>query len=76
MQGYQGESLWFRMYHSFGYLNNEGYGGHLFPIFVGEVGSTFESETDAQSLADMEAWFNGKPHTGPVHIPVSRFFCF
>ena len=74
-QGFQGTALWYRMYNSFGYLNNKGYGGHLFPIFVGEIGSKFESQTDIQSLNDMQAWFLAKPNTGADHNAVSRLAC-
>lgn len=73
IQGYQGTALWFRMYNSFGYLNTKGYGGHLFPVFIGEVGSKFETQTDIQSLNDMTAWFLAKPNTGAQHNPVRLF---
>ncbi len=72
LQGYQGTALWFRLYNSFGYLNNVGYGGHLFPIFVGEIGSKFETSTDIQSLTDMQSWFLAKPNTGAAHNAVGH----
>lgn len=36
---FKGEALFWRMSNSFGYLSKEGYGGHVFPIVFGEVGS-------------------------------------
>lgn len=57
------------MYNSFGYLNNIGYGGHLFPIFVGELGSRF-GPLDMQSLRDMQGWFLAKAGTGVAHKAV------
>ena len=34
-----GQSLWTRMYNSFGYLTKAGYNGHVFPIVFGETGT-------------------------------------
>lgn len=59
------------MYNSFGYLNNVGYGGHLFPIFVGEVGSRFATQTDIRSMNDIAAWLRADPNTGDAHNAVS-----
>jgi len=70
VQGYEGESLWYRMYNSFGYLNTVGYGGHLFPVFIGEVGSKFKTATDITSLDDMRDFFLGNAGTGTTHNPV------
>lgn len=36
---FTGEALFWRMSNSFGYLTKEGYGGHVFPVIFGEVGS-------------------------------------
>ena len=38
-RSFKGEALFWRMSNSFGYLSKEGYGGHVFPIVFGEVGS-------------------------------------
>jgi hypothetical protein len=38
-RSFTGESLFWRMSNSFGYLTKEGYGGHTFPVVFGEVGS-------------------------------------
>lgn len=72
LQGSRGPALWDRMYNSFGYLNDKGYQGHRFPIFIGEVGSGFETQTDIDSLNDMQAWFLAEPNTGIPHSPVSH----
>ena len=38
---FTGSDLWNRMSTSFGYLNKYGYGGHVFPIVIGESGSQY-----------------------------------
>ena len=38
-----GPNLWWKMTTSFGYLNQRGYGGHKFPIVIGETGSYLAS---------------------------------
>jgi hypothetical protein len=43
---YLGADLWNRMSTSFGYFNKYGYGGHLFPVVIGECGSFY---TDVSS---------------------------
>lgn len=70
LQGYEGSSLFYRLYNSFGYLNTVGYGGHLFPIIIGEVGSKFQSSTDLASLADFSSWLTAAPNTGVQHTNV------
>ena len=40
---YTGAALAQRASQSFGYLNRQGYGGHRFPIVIGETGSFFTS---------------------------------
>ena len=70
-QAYEGAALWNRLYTSFGYLNNVGYGGHLFPIFIGEVGSMFATQTDIQSLTDFQSWLLADTNTGATHNKVS-----
>ena len=71
MQAYEGTALWNRLYTSFGYLNNVGYGGHLFPVFIGEVGSQFATQTDIQSMADFQSWLLANPNTGTTHNKAS-----
>ena len=44
---YTGAGLWNRMSTSFGYLNKVGYGGHVFPVVIGETGSAY---TDVRLL--------------------------
>lgn len=38
---FTGPDLWNRMSTSFGYFNKYGYGGHVFPIIIGESGSQY-----------------------------------
>jgi hypothetical protein len=45
------------MSQSFGYLNKAGYGGHQFPIIIGETGTTFLTV----SLQGMNPNPNSKP---------------
>lgn len=77
MQGYDSTNgLYERMWTSFGYLNTIGYGGHLFPILIGEMGSKFDSRTccDVKSMADQLKWIRAEPNTGKPHkaIPVGQ----
>ncbi len=46
-RSYTGAGLWNRMSTSFGYLNKFGYGGHVFPVVIGESGSYY---TDVHPL--------------------------
>ena len=38
-----GPKLWQKMTQSFGYLTMAGYGGHIFPVIIGETGSFMTS---------------------------------
>ena len=35
--------LWTRMTDSWGYFTGEGYGGHLFPVIIGESGTMYHT---------------------------------
>lgn len=35
--------LWTRMTDSWGYFTGEGYGGHLFPVIIGETGTNYQT---------------------------------
>ena len=35
--------LWMRMTDSWGYFTGEGYGGHLFPVIIGETGTMYQT---------------------------------
>ncbi len=50
---FTGESLFWRMSNSFGYLTKEGYGGHTFPIIFGEVGSHLTAVRGLSPLAGL-----------------------
>lgn len=39
----EGPELWQKMSRSFGYLTMAGYGGHIFPVIIGETGSFMTS---------------------------------
>lgn len=71
MQNTQGAGLFYRLYTSFGYLSTVGYGGHIFPIFIGEVGSKFETQTDIQVMNDIKSWLRADANTGTAHSAVS-----
>lgn len=43
MDRFLGEDLWSRMTSSFGYLTMAGYGGHQFPVIIGETGTKLET---------------------------------
>lgn len=36
-------ALWTRMTDSWGYFTGEGYGGHLFPVIIGETGTMYHT---------------------------------
>lgn len=75
-----GTALWTRLSQSFGYLNLEGYGGHIFPIAIGEFGTTFAQTTDQVLFADFARYLRNVQADGtPVdalHNPITSFFWF
>ena len=75
-----GTALWTRLSQSFGYLNLAGYGGHVFPIAIGEFGTTFADEADQVLFADLARYLQNVQADGsPVddlHNPITSFFWF
>ena len=75
-----GEALWTRLSQSFGYLNKVGFGGHVFPISIGEFGTYFADEADQTLFADLAKYMLNKKDDGsPVddlHDPITSFFWF
>ena len=75
-----GPALWNRLSQSFGYLNLVGYGGHVFPIAIGEFGSTLTQPADLTFFADLASYLRNERADGtPVdalHNPISSFFWF
>lgn len=75
-----GTALWTRLSQSFGYLNLVGYGGHVFPIAIGEFGTTFAEEADQVLFADLARYMQNVQADGsPVddlHNPITSFFWF
>ncbi|KAL3155198.1 hypothetical protein ABBQ32_013138 [Trebouxia sp. C0010 RCD-2024] len=75
-----GQGLWTRLSQSFGYLNKVGFGGHVFPIAIGEFGTYFAEEADQTMFADLAKYMLNKKDDGsPVddlHNPITSFFWF
>ncbi|KAL0030299.1 hypothetical protein WJX77_008297 [Trebouxia sp. C0004] len=75
-----GTALWTRLSQSFGYLNLAGYGGHRFPIAIGEFGTTFAETADQVLFADLARYLlNVQADGAPVdelHNPITSFFWF
>ncbi|KAK9839537.1 hypothetical protein WJX81_008252 [Elliptochloris bilobata] len=63
---FTGEALFWRMTNSFGYLTKEGYGGHVFPVVFGEVGSHLTADNDLQMMEDMAKYLRAEevPYDG------------
>jgi hypothetical protein len=60
---YSGTGLWGRMSESFGYLTQKGYctAGNpckVFPVALGEFGSTFTDSRDLQTMPDIASYLN------------------
>ena len=75
-----GTALWTRLSQSFGYLNLAGYGGHRFPIAIGEFGTTFAETADQVLFADLARYLlnvqaDGTP-VDALHNPITSFFWF
>ncbi|HSW86842.1 MAG TPA: cellulase family glycosylhydrolase [Rhabdochlamydiaceae bacterium] len=77
---YSGSGLWNRMSESFGYLTQKGYCSgttpcKVFPVALGEFGSTFTDPRDLQSMPDIAAYLN---NTGGAadgkHTAIPHFF--
>lgn len=75
-----GQALWTRLSQSFGYLNKVGFGGHVFPIAIGEFGTYFAEQADQTMFADLAKYMLNKKDDGsPVddlHNPITSFFWF
>ena len=80
MNSASGTALWTRLSQSFGYLNKEGFGGHVFPIAIGEFGTTFAEEPDQLLFNDLVNYMlNAQNDGSPVddlHNPITSFFWF
>ena len=75
-----GTALWTRLSQSFGYLNKDGYGEHIFAIAIGEFGTTFADAADdllftnlAQYMLNIQS--DGSP-VDDLHNPITSFFWF
>ena len=66
VQGIEGDSLYSRLYDSFGYLATDGYQGHIFPVVVGETGCTFTQPADLTFMAEWSNWLNADTGTGAM----------
>lgn len=78
-QDFVGPGLWNRLSSSFGYLNQEGYHGKVFPVAVGEFGSYFKENNDLNSMNDMAKYFqlSGAGNDGRHRaIPHWFFWCW
>jgi len=75
-----GTALWTRLSQSFGYLNLAGYGGHRFPIAIGEFGTTFAETADQVLFADLARYLQNVQADGTpidaLHNPITSFFWF
>ncbi|BDA41274.1 probable endoglucanase E1 [Coccomyxa sp. Obi] len=67
----QGPELWQKMTQSFGYLTMAGYGGHIFPVIIGETGSLMTSAADLAFMRDMAAYMqvDNEANDG-MHAPI------
>jgi len=66
-----GTALWTRLSQSFGYLNLAGYGGHRFPIAIGEFGTTFAETADQVLFADLARYLQNVQADGTPPSPAS-----
>lgn len=57
---YTGSGLAYRASNSWGYLSTVGYGGHIFPVVIGETGSQFINQTDLAFYADLALYLNNE----------------
>ncbi|KAK9803427.1 hypothetical protein WJX72_011774 [[Myrmecia] bisecta] len=77
--GMTGPDLWNRLSKSFGYFNKGGYctGAtcHVFPVIIGEIGSSLADARDMPSLVDIRSWMlNVAPAADGQHNKVSGYF--
>ncbi|KAK9838511.1 hypothetical protein WJX81_004175 [Elliptochloris bilobata] len=71
--GYTGSTLWSRMTNSFGYLTKLGYGGHAFPVVIGETGSSYANAKDTAMLTDMAKYMNlASGADDGLHAPITN----
>lgn len=60
MGRYLGADLASRASSSWGYLNTVGYGGHIFPVVIGETGSAFILQGDLDFYRDFALYLNNQ----------------
>ena len=53
---YTGAGLAYRASTSYGYLATQGYGGHIFPVVIGETGSQFIDSRDLAFFQDFSLY--------------------
>jgi aryl-phospho-beta-D-glucosidase BglC (GH1 family) len=71
----EGKELWQRLSRSFGYLNQTGFQGMLFPVAIGEFGSLFTNPRDAQTMVDLARYLrNEGPAKDYQHRPIDMWF--
>ncbi|CAL8461992.1 g1523 [Coccomyxa elongata] len=72
---FTGPDLWNRMSTSFGYFNKYGYGGHVFPIVIGECGSQYTDSNDIAMMSDMAKYLNNQDDANDGrHNPIPHLF--
>ena len=71
---YTSYALWNRMSTSFGYLNKFGYGGHKFPIVIGESGSYYTDVSPFKSTVLLSA-VQTCPFSRLSVMPPKRYAC-
>lgn len=69
---YTGSGLAYRASTSWGYLSATGYGGHIFPVVIGETGSQFIVPIDLDFYRDFSLYLNNLDYMADGKHTVTR----